>query len=1675
MDFRTILKRYGWIGAVVVAAIAIGVAIYLAIRPAPADPSPSSAASATATSTPAPGAVERPRVVMTANDDTARGIGTDTSFRLTLPKGISVEKLASAIRTRPKIAFRLEAGASGGEAVLVPEVPLAQGQVYRFTLEDEETGLDESFAFQTRRAFRVVSTLPADRSTRVPVNTGVEIRFSDPGFEGMESRFEMVPVVGDVLGDAVEGRWEVHRDTASFVPSTDLAPGLLYQVTLKAGVRQADSDQETTTDTVFSFQTQLAAEPVQDAYLDLADTVRNATTAQVPVFSLICDAATLETDWSVTVWRYPDSGAFRRDVVRELAIPYWTERTGDRMPSTDGLEQVAAFTARPQTEDYTTLLAFPQNMGEGHYLVRCETGALTDFAFLQVNDLLLYLSVSESNTLAWAHDAVGGGTLPGVAIKSDTGIAGQTGEDGIALLEGRTYKDPTQAPCLMEATRAGHPAFIAVLASPLSAGDYSWYKLDDPSRSNWHYLYTERGTYLPTDAVHFWGVLRPRDGGAPPAHLTVSLTNNEYWTKDGIGGMTLDVATVPVGPRGTYEGGFTFEGLESGGYNLVVRDGDTEVDRTWIYIEPYVKPAYTIGATLDGKVLFPGESLQAEMTGRFFEGTPVPGVALDTMAICGGQELYAGSTALDGTGRSTVRVQVPEFLEAISWRPLFGSFQASAQETEEAEISVYQPFVVFPRDTMTWLDATLEKGQLTADLHVHRIEAAAARTADDAAYWGDPATAPYAGAAADTPVEAVVFEHYWDRKVVGKGYDYINKLSYDKYEYFEVDRQVAEFTFTPVNGVAHQSLVVPGWRDDASYRIEYALVDGKGRAIRETEYLGMWWSWYGTGYGDQYELRSPDTGTGCRVGEDIRLELTRNGNPLTPEDGAKVSVLYLLARDGHVAWSAENAGTKAFPFLEKYVPNLYAQAVVFDGKSLYETQSQMISYDSSEKRLRVAVSTDAEAYRPGEKVRLDVAVTDPDGKPVQAAVNLSVVDEAYFAMYPQTVDPLGSLYMPVFWSGILDSYVSHEALSAGGGAEGGEGDDNGTPVRRDFRDTAWFGSVETDADGKAQTAFTMPDNLTTFRVTAQAVTDALQAGAGLGKAVSRLPFFVQLVAPSTCLAGDAPTLLVRAYGSGLTQETTDFEVTLAGESGAERAYAAQGKGQAYVAVSVDALTTGTWKLTVRGKNGPLTDAVERTIRVENRLMTVQRTTAIEVASGKGLGDDAIARGSEGPPSVLVVGNRQYQRMQTALWELYGAWGMRIDQAVARSKAATLLRDVMKDPSVTEVPQFDFSQWQQADGGLALLPYAQSDVMLSARLCSVAPELFDAAALRPWFQTIAKDEKALPMHTAAALWGLASLGDPVLVEVRDLLAGDDLKDDERLVLALALADLGDRAGAADVFAALDARYGKDAAPLHWFDFGPGREDVLELTALAAMLAVRTEQPQADGLFAYLEKNRSREDPYLPEKLAMLQSRVAAVSTSGSATIVVDGVPQAIQVEGAETWRMLLKPGQLAGVRFEAVAGALDALLVSRVGAETLQDGVAQVATVTRSYQVGGKNVDTAAATDAVEVVLTVNFTKDSPQGDYMLTDLLPAGLRFTGGTPSMVGADGNWEDWCWWQADGQQITTALYHKGGARTRVFRYRARASGAGSFSADAPVVRHQESDASGFGTISFLKVLAP
>lgn len=200
-------------------------------------------------------------------------------------------------------------------------------------------------------------------------------------------------------------------------------------------------------------------------------------------------------------------------------------------------------------------------------------------------------------------------------------------------------------------------------------------------------------------------------------------------------------------------------------------------------------------------------------------------------------------------------------------------------------------------------------------------------------------------------------------------------------------------------------------------------------------------------------------------------------------------------------------------------PILYICGVYFDGEKIYRAGVKNLLYDYKEKQLDVQIKPDKENNAPGDTVNLDITVKKPDGTPAGAQVNLSVVDESFFVLSEQYVNTAESIYEYRFGTGILLDYVSYKKIVIldFGGAEGGD-----EAVRLDFKDTAFFKSVTTDSRGKGRISFKLPDNLTSWRITYQAVTGNLFAGSGKMNINAKLPFFLTLIMSDKYMAGDSP-------------------------------------------------------------------------------------------------------------------------------------------------------------------------------------------------------------------------------------------------------------------------------------------------------------------------------------------------------------------------------------------------------------------------------------------------------------------------------------------------------------------------------------------------------------------------
>lgn len=304
-----------------------------------------------------------------------------------------------------------------------------------------------------------------------------------------------------------------------------------------------------------------------------------------------------------------------------------------------------------------------------------------------------------------------------------------------------------------------------------------------------------------------------------------------------------------------------------------------------------------------------------------------------------------------------------------------------------------------------------------------------------------------------------------------------------------------------------------------------------------------------------------------------------------------------------------------------------------------------IRVGSEQRRLTVAIDAPSQASA-GAKVPIVVRVTDPAGKAVGGShVALWAVDEGLHALVPPRIPDLVAAFtrlvdaptrMRETYSEMLAPYVPVEdpftgiGWTAGGtGAGSGMGSGHGasspsvrigsaSPPRAKFEGTPIFvGDATCDAHGVATVRGTMPDNLTTFRLTAVASAETV-SGPGLGRfgqVDARLqvtaPLVVRAALPRMLRPGDEAELaiLVDNLGGGAGELDLAFTRGKGGEHlaivEAPRPTATiAAHGQVRVPVRVRATSVGTVTLEARARLTPaeggavLEDAVELPLAIE---------------------------------------------------------------------------------------------------------------------------------------------------------------------------------------------------------------------------------------------------------------------------------------------------------------------------------------------------------------------------------------------------------------------------------------------------------------------------------------------
>ena len=1594
---------------------------------------------------------------MEATSQDAAGVAPDVAFTLASRSGEPAQAIAERLTVSPAVGFTVTPGADGRSATLVPNVALTPGRTYRVALRTDHGALAGSWAFRVRGPVNVTNTIPGDATVGVPVRTGIEVAFDQDDVAPMQSHFTVSP--------ATEGRFEQHGRTQVFVPR-GLEPATLYTVTVRRGLARTGTDLVLEQDVVFRFETE-GTPGTTESRLRFSREVIEVSPAERPVVAVSAIVPDSEdgasgpapTTASVNVYRLPSRDAAGTTLSAFLAAPRWSEYTDPRMP-TDGLPVVARFEAKLEAlVENTSLVRFPDRLDEGWYVIEIP-GARVAHAFLQVTPISAWVSVLSDRTVVWVNDVTTGGAVRDATVAVDGGaFVGRSDASGLAIA-------PT--PSVLVPPAAVDPEDAATLASPIlrvtspagksvlvpfgvvGNGDTyrgEWYEKSAPADATyWSMLFTDRGVYRTDDTIAVWGYLRGRDDGVVPPTVGVRLvTPGTGRTLGAPGIVTVDARP---GPNGSFTAEVRFAGLPLGGYEVqAVVDGRLIVSR-WIEVTVIRKPPYQLALVPNHTAVISGTDVTWTTTATFFDGSPVPALDLRYQGIFDPER----TAVTDATGKASqsIVVRADEESQGEDAR----SVDVAPKGPEGAEISVGARVVVFPSAYDLDARGAVKAGRLEVDGSLHEVDLARVEREIAAGTWdGDAAGDAIAGGR----VAVTVTELIPVRRQVGSDYDFIEKIVRPRYEY-DIERKPVD-TLTVVSGKIGRigfAMAIPNAKHE--YEVALSTKDGAGRLERQTISAGLPFQ-ESFDPGVMFEETDGKTAgeTSYDIGERLTWRMTDDGRAFP--SGGPNRYLYLIAQRGLRSAVVTGVATLRHTFETGDAPGVFVIGVRFTGTTYAPKAAAWANFDQQERALKVAVTADRDRYRPGETATLSVRTTDSAGHPMAASVILQTVDEKLYAMGgAQVPRPLDDLYQRVD-SGILRLTATHQVPGRSGPE--GEGGDTGGGGRSDFKDTLVFRELLTDATGRASTTVQLSDDLTSWHVTAGAVTADLRAGVGELLIPVGLPFFAEVTIADTYLVSDRVVIRVRAFGSALRAgDPVEFSV----ESPTLGLAPTRVTGKAFesVAVELPALSPGTRSIVVdatattrtSADGKTLTDRLTRTFEVVESRLTTART-----AYGTVGGDVPSLSGSTGLTTFTFTDAGRGQLVPLLL-DIAQPGSARLDRLVAQSVARQLLIEAFDRTSASLPPlDLDPSRYQISEGGdeegdaatagVALLPWSGPDPWLAVRVALTAPDALNQTNLRAALLAIRDGDGTRRDLAIAATAGLAALGEPVLSDLKSAEGEPDLTMTERLYLALGFAAVGDDPSAIAIERDLLARDGERLGAWVRLRVGSDFDATLGATSLLAILAAGIGDPLAADMARYVTANPATDtihDLGLVAYAVRVLERMPAVAASFAYT--VDGTRTAVSLEPGDAFSLRLTGEQRSTLRLESTSGTVGVVIEGRVVVSpSALDPHPDLSLVRTAPP------DPVAADRIVTVDLTAMFTASAPSGCYDVVEQVPSGLA-----PLSTGAlEGEETDVSWpTSVVGQEVRFCADNdaKTGHTARL-RYLARVVNEGAFAWEPAIMQ--------------------
>ena len=761
------------------------------------------------------------------------------------------------------------------------------------------------------------------------------------------------------------------------------------------------------------------------------------------------------------------------------------------------------------------------------------------------------------------------------------------------------------------------------------------------------YVYTDRPLYRPDQPVYFRGIIRQQDDVTytPPGMDNIPVTiydaNNEVVYNE----------VLPMTPFGTFSGQFNIADNAPLGYYRINAELPND-DQNNYYgggagisfgVAEYRLPEFEVNVTPSAAAVVQGDTIKATVESKYYFGGLVTNADVKYSVVStpyffqydgagyydfidydydsGPGEFYSGGSKeiASGTGKTDNKglftIEVPATLDDATQSQTF---------TIEAVISDESQQVVAGRT-----EVVVHKGLVYIGARPEQFVGKAGESEAVNLIAVDWDSQPIT----NQSIDVEVVERRWSSV---QEQDDSGRTTWS-WEVEEIPVTTGSAT-TDENGKASFSFTPP---NGGIFKIKIKTRDSKGNEVVAATTLWVssqdYIAWRQQN-SNRIDLIADQTD--YSVGDKAEILIT------SPWQGSAEALV--TVERGHVLKTerivlTNNSTIYELPITPDFAPNVYVSVLLVKGVDennpvpAFRAGLVQLGVDNEQKELHIEITPDREQAGPRETVVYTVKTTDYKGDPVAAEVGVGLTDAASLAIADPNSPPiLGYFYgqqgLAVRTSTPLTINVDQLTqyvldVIKGGGGGGGEG--GIFDIRQNFVDTAyWNGSIVTDANGMATFTVTLPDNLTTWRLDARAVTkgdDGLTlVGQDTFDILSTKPLLIRPVTPRFLVVGDQVALAAivnNNTGADMPVEVSleGTGLTFTGESKQTFTIPSGGRERVEWVGTVQDVANIDVTFFANGNDGQYTDASKPPLgKGENRLLPVYKYEVPETVGTGGL-------------------------------------------------------------------------------------------------------------------------------------------------------------------------------------------------------------------------------------------------------------------------------------------------------------------------------------------------------------------------------------------------------------------------------------------------------------------------